>query len=129
MKKSVREWLRFAKKDLLVAEYLLENRRDVSFAIAFHCQQAVEKALKAYLIHFHKRIQKTHDLSTLLYEINLLSANLYKNLEKVVILSEYAVSYRYPDVSRKKLTKNQAKQALKIAKSALALINRGIKSE
>ena len=128
MKKSVREWLQFAKKDLLVAEYLLENRSDVSFAVAFHSQQAVEKALKAYLIHFNKRIQKTHDLSALLYEVNVLSAGLYKNLEKIIILSEYAVSYRYPDVSRKKLTKNQAKQALKIAKNALSLINKGIRN-
>ncbi|MEX2140385.1 MAG: HEPN domain-containing protein [Pirellulales bacterium] len=36
--------------------------------ICFHCQQAIEKYLKSLLAEFGLPIQKTHDLTILLYQ-------------------------------------------------------------
>ena len=32
----------------------------------YHCQQAAEKALKAYLVFYDQRVAKTHDVGLLL---------------------------------------------------------------
>ncbi len=58
----VAEWLRKARRDLFMARLASENGMEVPDAWGFHCQQAVEKALKAFL-QFHERdILRTHDL-------------------------------------------------------------------
>jgi len=59
------KWLRKALADLRVAEKLLELDEE-PWIIAFHTQQAVEKALKVYLIFHGKHFGKTHNLSQLI---------------------------------------------------------------
>jgi HEPN domain-containing protein len=44
------EWLRKAKNDVLSARILLSHSNPVTDTACFHCQQAVEKSLKAFLI-------------------------------------------------------------------------------
>lgn len=46
-------WLRIAKEDLCAAKGLLSL--ELFSSVAFHCQQAAEKSLKAYLV-FHKQL-------------------------------------------------------------------------
>ena len=64
------EWLRFAANDLKAARKLQGDPELLSQVVAFHAQQAVEKAVKGCLVN--KRIQYpfTHDLEQLfeLYE-------------------------------------------------------------
>jgi hypothetical protein len=47
---EVKEWLQKAKQDLLAAKVLLEHVPPVLEPACFHCQQAVEKILKAFLV-------------------------------------------------------------------------------
>lgn len=57
--------LRFLKKggeDLLAAQALLNNADIADDIIGFHCQQAVEKFLKAILANHGIEFRKTHDL-------------------------------------------------------------------
>ena len=50
MKAATREWVRCAKEDFDVANALLRRRtRTAANSIGFHCQQCVEKYLKARL--------------------------------------------------------------------------------
>lgn len=44
------DWLEIAARDLLAARLLMERQQCLEIA-GFHCQQAVEKGLKAYIIH------------------------------------------------------------------------------
>ena len=46
---EVSSWLGKAQEDLHSAEWLLESPHGLYAAVGFHCQQAAEKALKAYL--------------------------------------------------------------------------------
>jgi HEPN domain-containing protein len=46
----VKEWMHKAKNDLGIAKLAIDNKAKYTDAICFHCQQSVEKNLKAYLI-------------------------------------------------------------------------------
>ena len=50
VQEGVKEWLQKAKNDLLSARILLEHDPPVLDTACFHCQQTVEKGLKAFLI-------------------------------------------------------------------------------
>ncbi len=57
-----RQWLAKARNDLLNADNNL-NAADIPFdTVCFHCQQAAEKVLKAYLVAQGKAYPTTHDL-------------------------------------------------------------------
>ena len=45
------EWLRKARNDLVSARILLAHGDPVTDTACFHCQQAVEKTLKAFLVY------------------------------------------------------------------------------
>jgi len=56
----VHDWLAKADADLAVAERLLPDGGAHAWAVAFHCQQAAEKFLKAYLSWWQIEFPKTH---------------------------------------------------------------------
>ena len=58
-------WLRKADSDLANAELCLAAERSLDTA-CFHCQQAAEKSLKAYLIANNAKCPFIHDLKRLL---------------------------------------------------------------
>ena len=65
----LREWIEKADADLEVARRMAaeasENLR-IREIVGFHCQQAVEKYLKALLTRCQIEFPKTHDIKTLL---------------------------------------------------------------
>lgn len=93
----IEKWIIKAVNDFKVAEHELKQSGDdmVTDAICFHCQQAVEKLLKAYLISKNIDFGKTHNLEFLLEKCLKLDPD-FKNLD-VGNLSFYAVEIRYPD--------------------------------
>lgn len=62
----------------------------------FHCQQAVEKALKAFLTFHERSFRKTHDLSDLSPECLALDASLQPAISQAEGLTQYAWRFRYP---------------------------------
>ena len=59
---ETRAWLDRARSDLQAARLPIAG--DANAEALFHCQQAVEKALKAFLTFHEKAFRRTHDLST-----------------------------------------------------------------
>jgi len=49
-KELIDSWIKKAAKDLLTVEHELSFPDAVTESICFHCQQATEKLLKAYLV-------------------------------------------------------------------------------
>jgi len=48
----IKEWFEFASNDLYAAAHLFETMRNKPLEIIrYHCQQAVEKAIKGFLIY------------------------------------------------------------------------------
>jgi len=62
----VAEWTGKGLTDLGSAKFLLSMRPIPLEVIGFHCQQAVEKYLKAYLVARGVEPEKTHDLVELI---------------------------------------------------------------
>ena len=60
---EVSEWLQKAERDLLSAQILLEHDPPVLETTCFHCQQAVEKTLKAYLVWREVSFERVHSLT------------------------------------------------------------------
>ena len=93
----IKEWLHKGERDLDTARLTLDNRPEYTDIICYHCQQAVEKYLKAYLVYLDTPFEKKHDLD---YLIDLIVEN-DKDIEQfydfVETLSGYAVEIRYPD--------------------------------
>lgn len=90
-----REWIHKAEHDMGMAELALVNRPEYTDAICFHCQQAAEKYLKAYLVFLNIRFERKHNLG---YLLDLISEQqpapetIYDLAEK---LEDYAVETRY----------------------------------
>ena len=93
----VKKWVIKALEDFKVAKHELDlPKEEISTGpVCFHCQQLVEKLLKAYLISKNIDFGKTHDLKFLLH-LCIQQDSDFKKLN-VGSLTSYADEVRYPD--------------------------------
>ncbi len=96
LKKIVNQWLIKADNDLNTAEYGLTANEPITDTICFHCQQAVEKYLKMYLAIQGNDPSITHNISILVEKCACYDPA-FKEMQRFVFLTSYAVSLRYPD--------------------------------
>jgi HEPN domain-containing protein len=91
-------WFKKAESDLKVAKHMLEVDEPPTDAICFHCQQALEKYLKAFLTFQDVRVKKIHDMEVLL-NLCIERDKDFETLdkEKISSLSFFAVDVRYPE--------------------------------
>jgi len=93
---SSEAWLLHAQSDLNLAR-LATNQEDIlAEQICFHAQQAVEKSLKAILIHAHVDFPFTHDLHELIVCCENAGIIVPEDLQDLDTLTPYAVETRYP---------------------------------
>ena len=64
--------------------------------VAFHCQQAVEKYLKALLVRRQIEFPKTHDIAKLLDRVATVNADIAESLRDADVLTPFGVEARYP---------------------------------
>jgi HEPN domain-containing protein len=112
---SHEEWLKVAKEDLRAAKVLLKE--ELYSAVTYHCQQAAEKTLKAYLVFKKQPVLKTHDLTKLVE----LCMGEDREFEKVYIYARYlnpfSTKFRYPseyDIPDAGHAENTIKQTRKL---------------
>ena len=97
MKPTTREWVRKAENDFKAAAQLIRRRKDlVADAACFHCQQCVEKYLKARLLEAGVAFPRTHDLLRLLNQCVQFEPLWSAYVKVVDRMSSYAVDFRYP---------------------------------
>lgn len=107
-------WISKADHDLGSAKLIYSHLPDYFDTIAFHCQQAVEKYLKAILVNYNIEFKHSHNL---VYLLDLLSGcfpigeTVY---DAVILLNGYGVQIRYPD-STISLTKEELEASIGIA--------------
>ena len=92
----VRQWLGKGDIDYRTAERLLRDDDPIRESIAFHCQQAVEKYLKAVLVSRQVEFPKTHSIARLLDLISAFAPALAASLTDTVALTPFGVQGRYP---------------------------------
>lgn len=93
-KDYVRQWILKAGDDLIVIEKLTQFEVVANSAVCFHCQQVVEKYLKAYLIAQGIEIKKTHNIEFLLAECEEFDPDFSAIDPKD--LNDFGVDIRYP---------------------------------
>jgi HEPN domain-containing protein len=93
----IKKWIIKALNDIKVAEHEINFSEDeiTTDAVCFHCQQAVEKLLKTYLVFKNIEFEKIHNLELLLK----LCSEQDEEFNNVSIgnLPDYAVEIRYPE--------------------------------
>ena len=92
-----RQWLSKAMNDLLNADNNLKSEVVPFDTVCFHCQQAAEKLLKAYLVGNGQEYPFTHDLFLILEKILPFNSGVDELRDSLAILIPYAVEVRYPD--------------------------------
>lgn len=87
-------WFEFARTDLRVAELALHD--GLPNQACFHAHQAVEKALKGFLLLRGRRVPRTHSL----LELGKLAQTLgfpAELVQRIRVLDAYYLPTRYPD--------------------------------
>jgi len=121
----IHAWLVKAGRDLETARIIFSELPEYDDMIAFHCQQSIEKTLKAFLIYLDIDFKPVHDLG---YLMNLIATKvkfLEPYYEQVDQVSMYAVQIRYPD-SIINLSGSQVMGALDLADQLLKLISENV---
>ncbi|MCX6280047.1 MAG: HEPN domain-containing protein [Bacteroidetes bacterium] len=117
----VQSWLLKATHDLETAKIVASHLPDFNDVISFHCQQAIEKALKGYLVSLDIEFKPVHDLGYLLNLTSTKDGSFDVYFEEVDRISRYAVQIRYPD-SIIILTKSQILEAIAMADLIFGLV-------
>ncbi|WP_200387018.1 HEPN domain-containing protein [Thiocapsa imhoffii] len=92
----VAAWISKAERDLASASRLLDGTPPYPDTAVYHCQQAGEKALKAYLAAHGRPIRRVHDLVLLIDTCVGLDASFSQLAEAAEILTPYGTTFRYP---------------------------------
>ncbi len=94
---AVERWLAVAERDQRTVLACLADNPPLLESAAFHCQQAVEKLLKGFLVLARKRSRKTHSL----WELGALAQASFPDIAELVAAAnnwtDWAVAYRYPE--------------------------------
>lgn len=94
-KPDYKEWIKYSQADLNVLESLFKTK--TYHDICFHCQQCVEKVLKAFLFYNNYTGEyKTHTLIDLLFLCSDYDRSFLKFKGECYILTRYYVATRYP---------------------------------
>lgn len=96
-KELVNNWIEKAEKDLLTAKHEVSFPDAVTESVCFHCQQAVEKLLKAYLVFLGLSFVKTHEIGELITKCEAEDKEISVFKEEADKLTDYAIDIRYPE--------------------------------
>ena len=92
------KWFKKAKDDLIVARHSFEDLFPKQIEIAcYHAQQAVEKALKGFLLYNNIEPPKTHDLVVLCKMCAKIASKFKEKIDDCAILTLYSSITRYPN--------------------------------
>ncbi len=93
---EVKSWLVKSMKDLQAAEVDLAADPPILEDALFHCQQAVEKTLKAFLVWHDVPFRRTHDIGEVGEPCVALDPTLASFVQRAEPLSHFAWQFRYP---------------------------------
>lgn len=133
MKNNILEanrWLKEAKNDLNLANDIVDKYYSLC---CFHCEQSVQKSLKAYLYFLGLRFVRIHSCTSLSEKIEKKDKSFSKFKDKCKLMDQYYIPSRYPDfyplpqTPSELYTHIQSKEALSIAKEIYNFIKEKIR--
>lgn len=122
--RDVNEWHRRAKASLARAKMPISG--DMIYEDAcFDCQQSAEKALKGLIIKLGLVPDRTHNIRSLLSEIEK-RTTIPKEIYQAITLNQFAVTTRYPD-DYYEISEEEYLNAVKISEMVLKWVSESIK--
>jgi HEPN domain-containing protein len=118
----VRAWFKKAENDLTTAEHTMKLKHPPCDTVCFHAQQCAEKYLKGFLTFHEIDFPKTHSLEDLVSLCRDVAPPIESELEDIETLSSYGVEVRYPDEIYYDIPKEDAVEAINIAKRVKVII-------
>jgi HEPN domain-containing protein len=115
---SARDWMRHEESGLHLAQIAFGDPDVLRNQVAFHAQQAAEKALKGVLIQHGVQFPRTHDLHALVEILRLANIPWPFPSPQIEALSVFAVETRYPG-ALSEVSNAEAAEALKHAVAVL----------
>jgi HEPN domain-containing protein len=122
---SVAGWMAKATSDLATAAVLIEGAEPHLDTGVYHCQQAAEKAIKAWLTFRKMPFPKTHDLDALLLIAMTDNRSLSALTDLATELTPYATEFRYPGELLHPSPEDAA-SALRCAREVVSTIRRSL---
>jgi|AP95_1055475.scaffolds.fasta_scaffold110656_2 HEPN domain-containing protein len=124
---EARRWLAKAWDDLRACDVDLAASPPLLEDALYHCQQAVEKALKGFLVWYAQPFRRTHDIAELAALCVELDSGLEGSIAPAAPLTEYSSAFRYPS-AREKPSRIEAENARGIAAHVLDTIDARLSS-
>ena len=125
---DTRAWLTRVRNDISVAEIVLSVDPPQLEDAMFHCQQAVEKAFKAFLTWHDEPFRRTHDLAVVGAQCVGIDGSLQPLVDRAAPLSDFAWLFRYPG-DQPAPSPEEATEALTLAREVVAAIHARLPAE
>jgi HEPN domain-containing protein len=107
---DVNDWISSAQEDMDMI--LLGSKVPIIASTCYHCGQAVEKILKAYLIAKESKLTKTHDLDVLVAKCEKHSPD-FNQYKKIGVDVSAFSTIRYPP--KRNITEQEMKETIESA--------------
>jgi HEPN domain-containing protein len=96
---EAKAWMVKAWRDLETARRAAEGSPPFYDVAVYHCQQAAEKAVKAFLVVHGKPYEKTHDIEVLVDVASEVDSAFTELTDAADGLTPYATRFRYPNAT------------------------------
>ena len=96
---DAKAWMIKAWRDLETARRVRDGEPPFFDVAVYHCQQAAEKAVKAFLVHHGKSYEKTHDIEVLIDLASEIAPAFSQLADAADALTPYASRFRYPNAT------------------------------
>lgn len=115
------DWLYHACLDIMSARMLMADER-LSKPVVFHCQQAMEKSLKAFLLYKHRKLFDGHNLTWLCKQAAMTDQSFTEWISKSALLNRYYIETRYPADIPEEISRELVKEILAATEKMLGVI-------
>lgn len=120
--KRADDWLNKANSDMTGANILFQYNGGYDL-VTFHCQQAIEKALKGWILRKNGELLEGHSLIYLCKAAIKSGAKLSNHLKDCAYVNQFYIETRYPADTPLEITEEEAKDCIEIAQKILVLLD------
>lgn len=122
----VEKWLDMAIRDLKSVKVLFEHDCGNDY-VTFHCQQTIEKALKALIIYLYATLEQGHSLLYLCKKVMAQREEFSQYLKDCAFVNQYYIETRYPNENAIIVSNEETENCLNIAENILNTVKEVIK--
>jgi len=115
------DWFNKANSDLTAAKILLEYNGDNAI-VAFHCQQAIEKAFKGFMLKHKSKLVEGHSLVYLCKKASEIEFSIKQHMKNCAFVNQFYIETRYPSDIPMDVDKSEAQECIGIAEEILERI-------